>query len=240
MKNLITTKGISLVAAGLTMLTSCQDMRIKGSGKVVTENRHVDEFNSIDAEKGLEVIIEQAPTHSVKVVADDNVIGNISTKVKDGVLYISSEYNSFIDVSSKKVFVQAPEFREIETSAGVSMRSANVLNSTKLSVDASTGSAVNIEIEAEEVISETSSGSSVTLSGKALSLDISASSGSQNDARRLAANDVRAQASSGSSVHVQPILSLEADASSGGSIKYYKEPRQLSKDVSSGGSISAP
>ncbi len=72
-------KGIALIAIAVT-LVSCQLHGIKGSGNITTENRNVSgDFKSIRAGKGLDVVIEQASTTSVTVIADDNVQKHINT-----------------------------------------------------------------------------------------------------------------------------------------------------------------
>ena len=76
------------------------------------------------------------------------------------------------------------------------------------------------------------------VTGKALKLYTSSSSGSSIDANRLLANEVSAESSSGSSTNVHPIVTFNAKASSGSSINYKTNPKNVKLDESSGGSIS--
>ncbi len=233
---------IVLATIVAVMFTSCRidANAVSGSGKVVTQNRAITEdFHSVSAEGGLDIVIEQNPEKAVIVEADDNIHPHIKTSVENGVLMISSDKNQFINVKSKRVTVKMPMIKSLEASAGVTMTTSKMINTGKLNVSSGSGSSMKIEVEADEIISETSSGSQNTLIGKALNLDISSSSGSENDAGRLLANDVRAQASSGSSITVSPLVSLEGDASSGASIGYRGSPKKIIKDESSGGSVSA-
>lgn len=55
---------------------------------------------------------------------------------------------------------------------------------------------------------------------------------------KLLANEVHAEASSGASVNVHPIVSLKAEANSGASINYDSTPKNIEKTSNSGGSIS--
>ena len=96
---------------------------------------------------------------------------------------------------------------------------------------------INLKIESDNIYCDTSSGSEITISGKALKLDTSSSSGSSIHAEDLQANEVIADASSGSSINVHPIVSLNAEASSGASVSYNIEPKSIQKKSSSGGSI---
>jgi hypothetical protein len=50
----------------------------------------------------------------------------------------------------------------------------------------------------------------------------------------LLANEVSAKSSSGSSIHVHPIVSLKAKASSGSSIEYNNMPQSIEKSALEG------
>ncbi len=212
---------------------------IRGSGNVTTETRDIAEpFTGIDASSGMEVALSQGP-QMVKVEADDNVQPHILTKVENGVLKISSDYNSFIDVKSRKVIVSIPDIRMLESSSGVEMWSTGTLRGQRIRTKAGSGSEMKLDLEYDEIDSESSSGSSVELKGKALKLSTSSSSGSSLDASGLMANDVTARSASGSTTTVHPLVTLDAEASSGSSVNYTHQPKKkIRSDASSGGSIS--
>ncbi len=67
------------------------------------------------------------------------------------------------------------------------------------------------------------------MQGKALQIKTSASSGSEIKANELLANEVIADVSSGASTSVHPIVSLSAEASSGGSITYHNTSKAFKK-----------
>lgn len=224
------------------LVSSCQYSfdfgdSVKGSGKVTTEARQISEdFTNIEVSRGIEVEITQNSSKSVEVKADDNIINYIITKVEDGTLLITLD-KSIKNSSTKKVMITMPSIESLRTSSGSSIESNNTLVVSKIDLRASSGSEINLSIEAEDIKCESSSGSDITLEGKALKLETSSSSGSDIDAQNLLANDVVAKSSSGSSIEIHPILSLNAKVSSGGDIKYYKNPKVINKKTSSGGSV---
>ena len=85
---------------------------------------------------------------------------------------------------------------------------------------------------------ESTSGSDIEVTGKALKAETSSTSGSDIDAGKLMANEVFAQSTSGSSTKVHPILILKGKATSGGDIIYTNVPKKIEKEENSGGSIS--
>jgi hypothetical protein len=229
---------LGFLCAAVTLFASCQFNGITGSGHVTTENRSIqNEFKSIEAGKGLDIVLEQSNNTSVTVVADDNLQKHISTKVENGVLIISSDYNSYRNVKMKKVLVQMPFIERIHIKSGAKLDSRNTIKSPSISIESSSGATITIHIETEKAICEASSGSSITINGKAINLETASSSGGTIDAEKLLSNDIRASASSGSNIDLYPLVSLKADASSGGNIHYHNIPKNLNKKSSSGGNI---
>ncbi len=210
----------------------------KGSGNRTTEARLATEkFDKIEVQQGISVEVSQADTQTIGVEIDDNIQKLILTSIENGVLkiYAKESYNTN---NSPKVRVSLPTVSSLKASSGSRIDSKTTISSTNLNVKSSSGSSIEVDVEADNLTLETSSGSTINASGKALKLDTSASSGSTIDANKLLANDVHAQASSGSNTKVAAIVSLDAKASSGSSVRFSKSPKTITKDESSGGSVS--
>ena len=211
---------------------------IDGSGNVVTEKRSINTpFTKIDASTGVEVIVEQGNPSEVIVEVDDNLMEHIITRVENGTLIVKIEGN-INSMESAIVHVKTTTINGLESSSGASIRSKSTLKGTNLTVKTSSGSSINTDLEYEKVESESSSGSEITLSGKALIVKTNSSSGSTINAQELAANEITAESTSGSNTTVNPIVLLNAKASSGSSIEYVKDPKKVVKEESSGGSVS--
>jgi hypothetical protein len=210
---------------------------IKGSGNITTETRAANEdFKNIEVSYGIKVNVEQSDTKSITVEADDNLQEHIITKIENGVLKIESDKN-YNSTETPIVNVKMPVVNGLSASSGSEIRSSNSLVTENIDVKSTSGSQINIEVEADAISLESTSGSSIEANGKALKLETSSSSGSEINAENLMANEVISQTSSGSSTSVYPIVKLDAKASSGGSISYHKVPKTISKEESSGGSV---
>jgi hypothetical protein len=210
---------------------------IKGSGNISTETRTADQdFKNIDVSNGIKVIVEQADTKFITVEVDDNLQQHIITKIENGVLKIESDKN-YNSTETPKVTVKMPVVHELSTSSGSLLISSKLITSDFINAKSSSGSRMNIEVEADAITLESSSGSTIEARGKALKLETSSSSGSSIEAKNLMSNEVISQSSSGSSTSVHPIIKLEAKANSGSSITYHKKPNSISKEENSGGSV---
>lgn len=211
---------------------------IEESGNVTTERRVVDgDFKSIEVNNAIDLVIEQSDKTEIVVEADDNLQKHITTKVKNGTLVISCDKNSFTNMKSKKVTVKMPLIHELEANSGSTITSNNTLKGEYIRLNTSSVATMDITIESDNITCDTSSGSSITLNGKALQIKTNASSGSEIKADHLLANEVTAAVSSGATINVHPIVSLIAEASSGGNINYNIQPKTIQKNTNSGGSI---
>jgi len=228
-----------LIATTIAVLiASCEMKDITGSGNVTTESRPVTEaFTSVEVSNGLDLVLEQSDKACISVEADDNLQQHIKTTISNGVLIVKCDYNSYRNVSSKKITVQIPNLESLQASSGTSVSSTNALTGKSLMVHSSSGATIAIKVETEKATCEASSGSQITVEGKAIALEAASSSGSGIDAQRLLSNDIKASASSGSHIEVHPLASLNAEASSGGIVNYNNEPKHVSAHASSGGVI---
>ncbi len=211
--------------------------KIKGNGNITTETRVVNQdFKNIEVSHGIRVIVQQSDNKSITVEVDDNLQQHIITKIENGVLKIEAD-ESYNTSETPVVNVKMPIINGLDTSSGSEITSSGVLITENINVKSSSGSQINISVEADAIKLESTSGSHIEASGKALKLETSSSSGSKIEAKNLMTNEVISESASGSSTSVFPILKLQAKASSGSNISYHKIPKTLSKKESSGGSI---
>ncbi|CAM3771451.1 hypothetical protein FSS13T_25740 [Flavobacterium saliperosum S13] len=228
---------VALLFASCTMNVGSLK-KVDGSRNVVTKNRNISsDFTSIKASNGLEIILEQGSTTEVKVEADDNLQEHIKTEITDGELKIYADIN-IRNAKSKKVFVRLAKLNSLETSSGSSVSSVNVLENTSMDFSSSSGSEIDVKVNAATVSCKSSSGSEIRISGKADKLETESSSGSTIEAQDLIVKNAVADSSSGSSINLNVSETLTAEASSGSSVSYENEPKTLNKKVSSGGSVS--
>jgi Putative auto-transporter adhesin, head GIN domain len=210
---------------------------IKGNGNVVSRERNLKAFTKIEVSRGLECEVTQGDVFKVIVEADDNLQDGILITVQNGTLKITSKYNNYFNVGSKKIKVTLPIVEQLESTSGSELITKGAIKSNYILLKSSSGSDLNAIVESERVALESSSGSDLTVKGKAIDVTTTSSSGSDINAKDLLANNINAQSSSGSDTDVHPLVYLNAKASSGSSIDYHSKPKRISKQESSGGSI---
>jgi hypothetical protein len=210
---------------------------VKGSGTITKEERVITAgFKSIEVHGGIEVVIEQSDKAAITVETDKNLQKHITTKIENGVLKIDADTN-FDSEDSPKVTVKMPVIESLQASSGAEIRSENTLKGQSILLDTSSAGEIDLNLEFDSISSKSSSGSGITIVGKALEFESKSSSGAEIDAQDLLVNEVTADASSGAFIGVHPIVRLEAKASGGGEITYNIEPKSITKSESSGGSV---
>ncbi|NQU52344.1 MAG: DUF2807 domain-containing protein [Bacteroidetes bacterium] len=206
----------------------------------VSEVRKVKDFNAIKVSTGIDLYITMGETEAVKIVADDDIIDDLITEVKDGTLRIYMKKNNWFNWGgnkTRKVYVTVKELNGIDASSGSDVKSENTLEGESLKIEASSGSDVEIDVFYKNVSLDTSSGSDAKLSGKAKTFEAEASSGSDINAQNLESKICKVRASSGSDATVNVSDELYAKASSGADIRYYGNPKVKDTDESSGGNV---
>ncbi len=216
------------------LITSCSfDVnlgKINGNGNVKTEDMNISEdFDEIKASRGWEVFLEKGNKNSVTVEADENLIDAADIYVQNGELIISAEDN-IGRASSKMIFVTYTDTpKKIKVSSGANLESEQTIKNKNISLGASSGGVLKVDITAKEVETKVSSGGVIRVSGTAEEVEASASSGGVAKISELTSKNTYANASSGGVMSVYASDLLKAKASSGGTINYYGNPETVDK-----------
>jgi hypothetical protein len=205
-----------------------------------TENRNLKDFNKIKVSSGIDLYLRMGETEEVKVVADGDIIDQVITEVKDGTLKIYMKQNNnwnWGTTKSREVYVSVKELERLDASSGSDVNSENTLTGESLKVSASSGSDVNLDIHYKNFSLDSSSGSDARISGKTKNFEAEASSGSDIKAQDLESVICKVSVSSGSDATVNVSDELYANASSGGDVRYYGNPKVKDINESSGGDV---
>ena len=219
------------------VLITCSCRYIRGSGRIITEKRVTGDFKGISVGGPFEVELKMGPVTEVVIESDDNILPYIETKVRMDILRIDiRNLNSYSDVHLK-VYITAPVITDLTASASANLIGKDLLISKgSISINASSASTINAEIDAPDVEAGASSGASVRLSGRTRSYKAHVSSGAHLNTFDLLSEQTRVAASSGGTAHVHASVNLDANASSGASVNYHGAAN-VQKSVSSGGSV---
>lgn len=209
-----------------------------GSGKIISENRSLQNFTGIEVGGDFDVEVVSGKDYNVKIEADDNVMPYVITEMDGDRLKLSLAKNFSVNDGHLKAYISAPVIKYIQASASAKITSPSGINSEdKVELSTSSAGSIKTAVDAPAVKLGASSGSEIEASGMCKTLTGSASSGASVKAADLLSENADVSASSGGSVRLYSSVNLKAQASSGGSIRYSGTPStQIEK--SSGGSVS--
>lgn len=231
-----TTSLAVLVMALLLVDLPLMAQHLRGNGNIQTQTRKVSDFKGIDVSGGFTVEITQGSSESLRLEAEENLLDNIKTEVRNGVLHI---YNDKGITSSKgmKAYITVKELNKIDISGGVKVIGKSTFKTNTMNIDMSGGSKVALAVDAKQLKMDMSGASKVELTGKADELIMEMSGASNVDASELEAKDVKVGASGASKVKVFAKDSLAIDAS-GASAVYYKGSPSITAETSAAAKIS--
>jgi hypothetical protein len=190
----------------------------RGSGVAAAQTRNVPAFTSVDLAGANNVVIHVGGEQKVVVRADDNLLGRVTTGVRDGRLVIGST-GSFSARSPMRVDIAVP-----------SLDSVTLSGSGVVIVDGLHATTFTVEVPGSGVL---------RVSGTADRLDATLGGSGDVDLQGLVAHDATAVVAGSGRVQVHASRSLDATVSGVGAIYYSGNPSKVAQSITGTGSIAA-
>lgn len=185
-----------------------------------TQTYDLSGFDAISVSAGITAEVEVGGDFSVRAEGSSEALERLDIRVRGDELDIGRKSRFGFNWGRNErvtVYVTLPALNGLDVSSGASADATGV--------------------EANRFNLEASSGASVDVSGVCGDINVDVSSGASADASALECETGTAGASSGASARLFTSQSINADASSGGSIRVYGNPGNTNIDRSSGGSV---
>lgn len=210
-----------------------------GSGNIVTETREVSDFSAIDVSYPAQVIIKQGKTESLKIQAEDNLLPNLRTQVRNGVLDISYKRQNRKLINPTKpvrITIVVQDLDDIEfTSAGELILDELKIDTLDISLSGAGNLKLN-DIQAKNLSVNLSGAGSMTASGLASNLAVNISGFGDFKGGELHTEDASVDISGAGSATVWADDELSAQISGAGSVNYYGSA-SVTREISGVGSV---
>ena len=153
----------------------------------------------------------------------------IVTKVENGILRIYYEsqtgaINTKKEKKELKAYVSYKSLDVLNANTGSQVKISGVLEAPSLKMEATTGALVDGKIEIGNLSVSQNTGSKITVTGKAGKLEVDGGTGSKFEGEDMSADNCDVNVSTGARVSIHAEKELQANASTGGNIKYKGEP----------------
>jgi hypothetical protein len=215
---------------------------VRGSGVVVSQNRQVANFNSIEINYPVELTVQQGNSTSLTIAAEDNLIPQLATRVSGSTLYIENSQPDW----TRRVTATRPVVIHITVKdlQQVDFPSAGTLQVGKFQTDhlelsiRGAGTVTLSKLTVQDLSVTLSGAGNITASGSAdnLNMDISGFGGFQGGDLASQTADVTISGAGNATVWTKNSLSV--DISGTGSVNYYGSP-SVQRNVSGLGSVNS-
>lgn len=228
---------VASLLAVVVLAVGCNSMVIEGSGNVVSETRDVNGFRSVSLAGTGELVVSQTGVEGLTVIADDNLLGHITTRVNDGQLAIGFESGASLRPSVPIRYELSVSDIDALAVSGSASVSADSLYSAVMNIAVSGSGGVAIRALESGPLSVAISGSGdVSLGGRVDSQSVAVSGSGECGCGLLESKYASVAVSGSGSVVLWVVERLDAQVSGSGSVEYYGEP-VVEKRVSGSGGV---
>jgi len=144
---------------------------VKGSGKVITEERTVSLFHSVTFSSMGHLIIKEGPAGKIVITADDNIMPSIQTEVQKSILVIN--INKIVTEATKiEIIITMQNINDLNVngSGKIDVQKKIVQDSIKMKVSGSGN--ILADIDTKFVNAAIVGSGSIDLSGKTVKLEV--------------------------------------------------------------------
>ena len=151
-KNLMITcaLSVSLLGTGCIAITDPGgEVKIIGSGRVITVSRTVSDFTGIRVNGVARMTIEQTGEESLSITADDNIVPVLHSDVENGLLFIGTADGTDIETSTAIFYrLTVKDLRDIDINGVITVDAAG-LDTDRLDININGVSSLNAQGRAD-------------------------------------------------------------------------------------------
>jgi len=208
---------------------------VRGSGKVISEDRQVSDFQRIILQGSGELIIEQGSREALTIEAEDNLLPVLTSEVQNGTLTLSSKRGMSIQPTKPiRYHLQVKDLSGLEIS-GSGKAQMEKLEGDSLHLRISGSGDVTIqEIDVNELGVTISGSGEVQAAGTADKLSVNVSGSGTCRLEDLQSQQAEVTISGGGDITVWVEEQLDVRVSGSGNVSYYGKPQTNTRISGSG------
>lgn len=215
-------KASSILKSALTLLiisTSAISLSAQQNKDISITN-----FSEVSVSSGIDLYLTQSNSENIRINAHPDLIKNVIVEKEGDNLRIRYKegvnWSRLFKNQSIKVYVNYKTLKALSASGGSDVYTQNTLKTDRLSLAASGGSDLKLDVVTKDMEIQASGGSDVDLKGSATNMQLSTSGGSDVNALDFVVDYAKVSSSGGSDANIHVNKALEASASGGSDINY--------------------
>ncbi|HYF03774.1 MAG TPA: head GIN domain-containing protein [Patescibacteria group bacterium] len=235
---MLITGGIS-VANGWEVHFNDWGIGERGSGNVKSETRQLGDFHSIEANGFMDVYVTQGESGPVRIEGDDNLLDNITTEVRGGVLVIGTTEGSITTNNDMKIYVSMRDIRKLAVAGSGSIQGQNDFKTGDIGLEIEGSGDIKVAGTFKKLKSEISGSGDIAVKGTATSQSVEVNGSGDVHAEELQTiGDCHVEISGSGDCRVWANGILKAEINGSGDVRYKGTPTSVDSDISGSGSVS--
>jgi hypothetical protein len=228
---------VLLMCAGIAC-NNISSKRIEGNGVSAMQEREVGDFAGVSGMGHMEIIVNNGPSHTIKIEGDQNLLEYIETRNNGDVVEVHTKdgYN----LRSKKpirIYATAPAFSSLKVAGSGDIRSEGKIISNELYTEVSGSGNISLEVDAPRIKTEIAGSGAVTLHGTTRDFLAQVSGSGEIRAFRLLSENTEVDIAGSGDVEVYASKSLDIDIAGAGDVRYKGNPG-VKQNIAGSGNIS--
>jgi hypothetical protein len=207
-----------------------------GNGKIAVDTRHPGEFTSVDLDGAYDVTIVQGPQSEVRIETDSNLIGSITSVIKNGKLTISSEGN-LNPTKSISVTITSPNYESVDVEGSSDVKALTPITSDDLSLLLEGSGSFNLEVHAKHLNSQIDGSGDITLAGDARSHTAGIDGSGDIAAAKLTADSTTIDVTGSGDAKLNVSKRLYASIAGSGDVRYLGDVKDIQTSIEGSGSV---
>jgi hypothetical protein len=225
---------LAILAIGLSGTLGCVTTKeIAGSGIEKADTRAVGKIESLTIAGNVQVRVTDTPAGTIKVIADDNLLSNVVTKVDDENLTVDLKCDECELVPKTKVSIEisSADFEKATLSDDTSIEIKG-FKGDDLSITASDNAKISIaDVSSDDIELIVSDDVEATVSGSVKSIDIQTQDDAKVNAVDLAVKEADIEASDSTDISLDVSDLLEAKMFDSAKLTLKREPTKSETKV---------
>ena len=229
---------MTVMALGMSACQWIGSRRIKGNGKLETEERSVGRAEKISLSGSFDLQLTQGPATAVKIEADGNLLPYIETNEDDGVLHIRTRRRvNFSSEHSITVYITTPKLEQVHISGSGNVIGKNKFTGAdKLSLKISGSGDIQLDLNTPELTATISGSGSMSLSGETRSQTIKIAGQGDYKAEELRSEKAKVNIAGSGDIRLYADDLLDVSIAGSGSV-FYKGSASIKQHIVGSGEI---
>lgn len=193
---------------------------VKGSGKIIMDDRKVSSFTAIRSTGSVDIEITQGAEEKATVETDDNIQQYVEVNTDNGSLTITLKNNVSINTTKLKVHVTCKTLNHIAVTGSGDVMSMNGIKSSDFSITQSGSGDIKLNMDATRIdVKKTGSGD-LDIKGNTGIFTVASTGSGDTDASGLTCTDVSINGTGSGDFELKKGVSAKVNITGSGEVAY--------------------